>query len=101
MNIVILLVSIDICLFLCPFHLLCRSQVKTAVEKSGPLHRLGAKISEIKAGLGSVQSWLEQKNLNFNEAESTQKVRHEFSLLSLKPVSHILCCKHIFKLVPM
>ncbi|XP_067242791.1 nesprin-2 isoform X14 [Chanodichthys erythropterus] len=48
-------------------------QVKTAVEKSGPLHRLGAKISEIKAGLGSVQSWLEQKSLNFNEAESTQK----------------------------
>uniref|UniRef100_A0A671NG48 KASH domain-containing protein n=1 Tax=Sinocyclocheilus anshuiensis TaxID=1608454 RepID=A0A671NG48_9TELE len=48
-------------------------QVKTAVEKSGPLHRLGAKISEIKAGLGSVQSWLEQKSLNFSEAESTQK----------------------------
>ncbi|KTF78168.1 hypothetical protein cypCar_00022230 [Cyprinus carpio] len=48
-------------------------QVKTAVEKSGPLHRLGAKISEIKAGLGSVQSWLEQKSLNFTEAESTQK----------------------------
>uniref|UniRef100_A0A9J7YPI6 Nesprin-2-like n=1 Tax=Cyprinus carpio carpio TaxID=630221 RepID=A0A9J7YPI6_CYPCA len=48
-------------------------QVKTAVEKSGPLHRLGAKISEVKAGLGSVQSWLEQKSLNFTEAESTQK----------------------------
>ncbi|XP_073690696.1 nesprin-2-like [Garra rufa] len=48
-------------------------QVKTAVEKSGPLHRLGAKVSEIKAGLGSVQSWLEQKSLNFTEAESTQK----------------------------
>uniref|UniRef100_A0A671L7J1 KASH domain-containing protein n=1 Tax=Sinocyclocheilus anshuiensis TaxID=1608454 RepID=A0A671L7J1_9TELE len=48
-------------------------QVKTAVEKSGPLHRLGAKISEIKAGLGSVQSWLEQKSLNFTEAETTQK----------------------------
>ncbi len=55
------------------------SQVKTAVEKSGPLHMLGAKISEIKAGLGSVQSMLEQKSLNFTEAESTQKVRHTFS----------------------
>lgn len=53
---------------------LAHSQVKTAVEKSGPLHRLGAKISEIKAGLGSVQSWLDQKSLNFTEAESTQKV---------------------------
>ncbi|TRY90471.1 hypothetical protein DNTS_015631 [Danionella cerebrum] len=48
-------------------------QVKSAVEKSGPLHRLSAKISEIKAGLGSVQSWLEQKSINFTEAESTQK----------------------------
>lgn len=55
---------------------LSRSQVKTAVEKSGPLHRMGAKISEIKAGLGSVQSWLDQKSQNFNEAESTQKVRN-------------------------
>lgn len=65
--------------FVCFYVHFTHSQVKTAVEKSGPLHRLGAKISEIKAGLGSVQSWLEQKSLNFTEAESTQKVRHKFS----------------------
>lgn len=75
---VILFILIDICLFFMSISL-AHSQVKTAVEKSGPLHRLGAKISEIKAGLGSVQSWLEQKSLNFTEAESTQKVRHKFS----------------------
>lgn len=51
------------------------------MEQSGPLHRLAAKISEIKAGLGSVQNWLEQKSPNFGEAESTQKVRHLYNLI--------------------
>lgn len=64
--------------------------METAVEKSGPLHRLAAKISEIKAGLGSVVSWLEQKSLNFSEAESTQKVSHPFNVVS--PLMPIYLC---------
>uniref|UniRef100_A0AAR2KFY0 Calponin-homology (CH) domain-containing protein n=1 Tax=Pygocentrus nattereri TaxID=42514 RepID=A0AAR2KFY0_PYGNA len=48
-------------------------QVDEAVEKSGPLHRLDARLSEIKAGLESVQIRLEQKSPNVLEAENTQK----------------------------
>lgn len=49
-------------------------QVGDVMEKSGPLHRLGAKVSEIKAGLGSVQDKLQQRSPSLSEAESTQKV---------------------------
>ena len=50
-------------------------QVEDTVEKSSPLQRLGAKLSEIKAGLGSVQDKLQQRSPSLSEAERTQKVR--------------------------
>lgn len=45
-----------------------------AVQKSGPLPRLDAKISEIKTGLDAVQSRLKNKFPSVTEAESAQKV---------------------------
>ncbi|XP_068456284.1 rootletin-like [Clinocottus analis] len=48
-------------------------KVGEAVEKSGPVYRLGAKLSEIQAGLTSVQKRLEQKSPNVTQAKSTQK----------------------------
>lgn len=50
-------------------------QVEAAVQKSGPLHRLDAKLSEINAGLDAVHSRLKKKCPNVAEAESVQKVR--------------------------
>lgn len=44
------------------------------MERSGPVHRLGAKLSEIQAGLRSVQKRLEQRSPDVNEAKTTQKV---------------------------
>ncbi|KAG5285202.1 hypothetical protein AALO_G00000700 [Alosa alosa] len=49
-------------------------QVLDMVEKSGPLHRLGARVAEIRAGLGSVQSRLKQRSASITEAEATQKI---------------------------
>ena len=47
------------------------------MERSGPVHRLGAKLSEIQAGLKSVQKRLEQRSPSVIEAKVTQKVsRH-------------------------
>ncbi|XP_010767930.1 nesprin-2-like, partial [Notothenia coriiceps] len=48
-------------------------KVGEAVERSGPVHRLGAKLSEIQAGLMSVQKRLEQKSPNVTIAKFTQK----------------------------
>nr|XP_033497697.1 uncharacterized protein LOC117266566 isoform X2 [Epinephelus lanceolatus] len=48
-------------------------KVAEAVEKSGPVHRLAAKLSEIHAGLTSVQKRLEQKSPNVTQAKITQK----------------------------
>ncbi|MCJ8731015.1 hypothetical protein PDJAM_G00191160 [Pangasius djambal] len=48
-------------------------QVEVAVQKSGPLHRLDAKLSEINTGLDAVQSRLKNKRPNVPEAESAQK----------------------------
>ncbi|GAA6095944.1 nesprin-1 isoform X1, partial [Tachysurus ichikawai] len=48
-------------------------QVEAAVQKSGPLHRLDAKLSEINAGLDAVHSRLKKKCPNVAEAESVQK----------------------------
>ncbi|GLD71901.1 nesprin-2, partial [Lates japonicus] len=48
-------------------------KVGEAVERSGPVHRLGAKLSEIQAGLRSVQKRLEQRSPSAIEAKVTQK----------------------------
>ncbi|KAM6917369.1 nesprin-2-like [Lycodopsis pacificus] len=48
-------------------------KVGEAVEKSGPVYRLGAKLSEIQAGLTSVQKRLEQRSPNVARAKDTQK----------------------------
>lgn len=50
-------------------------QVEVAVQKSGPLHRLDAQLSEINTGLDGVQGRLNKKCPNVAEAESVQKVR--------------------------
>ncbi|KAJ8411705.1 hypothetical protein AAFF_G00153430 [Aldrovandia affinis] len=44
-----------------------------AVEKSGPLCRLGGRVEEIRAGLQSVVTLLEQRSPTAAEAESRQK----------------------------
>lgn len=49
-------------------------QVGDAVQRSGPVHRLGAKLSEIQAGLRSVQRRLEQRSPSVAQAKVTQKV---------------------------
>lgn len=49
-------------------------QVGEAVERSGPVHRLGVKLAEIQAGLRSVQKRLEQRSPTVIEAKITQKV---------------------------
>ncbi|XP_075304834.1 nesprin-2-like isoform X3 [Odontesthes bonariensis] len=48
-------------------------KVGEAVERSGPVHRLGAKLSDIQAGLGSVQRTLEERSPTVPEAKFTQK----------------------------
>ncbi|KAB5582142.1 hypothetical protein PHYPO_G00183770 [Pangasianodon hypophthalmus] len=48
-------------------------QVEVAVQKSGPLHRLDAKLSEINTALDAVQSRLRNKCPNVAEAESALK----------------------------
>jgi len=48
--------------------------VAEAVERSGPVHRLGAKLSDIQAGLRSVQRTLEERSPTVPEAKFTQKV---------------------------
>ncbi|KAI3367261.1 hypothetical protein L3Q82_008148 [Scortum barcoo] len=48
-------------------------KVGEAVERSGPVHRLGAKLSEIQAGLMSVQKRLEQRSPTVTQAKITQK----------------------------
>lgn len=62
-----------------------------AIERSGPVHRLGARMSDIEAGLRSVQKRLEQRSPTVTQAKITQKVGsdeetgclvHCYSLLS-------------------
>ncbi|KAI1895379.1 hypothetical protein AGOR_G00105680 [Albula goreensis] len=48
-------------------------KVGEAVEKSGPLCRLGGRVEEIRLGLQSVLALLEQRSLTPAEAESKQK----------------------------
>ncbi|XP_020772948.2 nesprin-2-like [Boleophthalmus pectinirostris] len=48
-------------------------KVNEAVEKSGPVYRLGAKLSEIQSGLHSLQKRLDQKSPTAAEAKITQK----------------------------
>ncbi|XP_034531278.1 nesprin-2-like [Notolabrus celidotus] len=48
-------------------------KVGEAVERSGPVHKLGAKLSEIQAGLRSVQKRLEQRSPTVVQAKVTQK----------------------------
>ncbi|KAK2826777.1 hypothetical protein Q5P01_020991 [Channa striata] len=48
-------------------------KVGEAVERGGPVHRLGAKLCEIQAGLRSVQRRLELRNPTLIEAKITQK----------------------------
>ncbi|KAG7509989.1 nesprin-2-like [Solea senegalensis] len=48
-------------------------KVGKAVERSGPVHRLGAKLSELQAGLRSVQDRLDQRSPTVIEAKVTQK----------------------------
>lgn len=55
----------------------CLSQVVEAVDRCGPAHRLGAKLSEIQTGLRSVQKKLEQRSSTVIQAEDTQKVNHD------------------------
>lgn len=45
-----------------------------AVEKSGPLCRLGGKVEEIRVGLRLVLASLEKRSISVAEAESRQKV---------------------------
>lgn len=52
------------------------SQVAEAVDRAGPAYRLDAKLSEIQAGLRSVQLKLEQRSSTVAQAEDTQKVKH-------------------------
>lgn len=47
------------------------------MERSGPVHRLGAKLSEIQAGLRSVEKRLEQRSPSAIEAKVTQKVSRD------------------------
>ncbi|XP_041668040.1 microtubule-associated protein futsch-like isoform X3 [Cheilinus undulatus] len=48
-------------------------KVGEAVKRSGPVHRLGAKLSEILVGLRSVQRRLEQRSPSVVQAKVTQK----------------------------
>ncbi|KAJ7990956.1 hypothetical protein DPEC_G00292250 [Dallia pectoralis] len=49
-------------------------KVRVVMEKSGPLHKLGPKLSLIRAGLESVQDKMQQRSHSLLEAESTQKL---------------------------
>lgn len=79
-------------------------QVGEAVERSGPVHRLGAKLSEIQAGLRSVQKRLEQRSPTVTQAKITQKVsrdvedRHhsEICLLQIKHSNETKSCCEFF-----
>lgn len=44
------------------------------MERSGPVHMLGAKLAEIRAGLRSVEKRLDQRSPTVVEAKVTQKV---------------------------
>ncbi|XP_005948911.2 nesprin-2 isoform X4 [Haplochromis burtoni] len=48
-------------------------KVGEAIERSGPVHRLGARMSDIEAGLRSVQKRLEQRSPTVTQAKITQK----------------------------
>ncbi|XP_039458830.1 titin-like isoform X2 [Oreochromis aureus] len=48
-------------------------KVGEAIERSGPVHRLGARMSDIEAGLRSVQKRLEQRSPSVTQAKITQK----------------------------
>nr|XP_020467229.1 uncharacterized protein LOC109966618 [Monopterus albus] len=50
-------------------------KVGEAVEMSGPVHRLGANLSEIQAGLRAVQKRLDQRSPTVIEAKITQKIK--------------------------
>lgn len=58
-------------------------QVGEAIERSGPVHRLGAKMSDIEAGLRSVQKRLEQRSPTVIDAKITQKVGNDEEALHL------------------
>lgn len=49
-------------------------QVAQEVERSGPVYSLGAKLSEIQTGLGSVQKRLDERSPTVTQAKVTQKV---------------------------
>lgn len=55
-------------------HLSLVPQVEEGVKRSGPVHRLGSKLSDIQAGLKSVQNRLEDRSPTVAEAKLTQKV---------------------------
>ncbi|XP_061677287.1 nesprin-2-like isoform X2 [Syngnathoides biaculeatus] len=50
------------------------AKVEDAIEKSGPVHRIGAKILETEAGLRSVQEMLEDRSWSVEEAKLAQKM---------------------------
>lgn len=56
------------------------SQVAEAVDRAGPAYRLDAELSEIQAGLRSVQLKLERRSSTVAQAEDTQKVKHAFKV---------------------
>ncbi|MEQ2260616.1 hypothetical protein XENORESO_021224, partial [Xenotaenia resolanae] len=47
--------------------------VAEAVERSGPVHRLGTKLSDVQVGLRSVQNRMKERNPTVIEAKITQK----------------------------
>lgn len=49
-------------------------QVAQAVDGSGPVYSLGAKLSEIQTGLSSVQKRLDERSPTVTQAKVTQKV---------------------------
>ncbi|XP_077477536.1 nesprin-2-like [Stigmatopora argus] len=49
-------------------------KVEEAIEKSGPIHKIAAKLLETQAGLRSVQKRLEDRSSNVDEAELAQKM---------------------------
>lgn len=54
---------------------LCVSQVVETLDRTGPAHRIEARLCEIQAGLGSVQTKLERRSSTVAQAEDTQKVK--------------------------
>ena len=64
------------------------------MERSGPVHRLGAKLSEIQAGLMSVQKRLEQKSPNVTIATFTQKVSTDIIIIIIIIIIHFIYIAH-------